>query len=29
MIRYKHIGPVTTEALKTKILPMAEELARG
>ncbi len=29
MIRYKHIGPVTTEALKTKILPLAEELARG
>lgn len=29
VIRYKHIGPVTAEALKTKILPMAEELARG
>jgi len=29
MIRYKHIGPVTAEALKTKILPLAEELARG
>jgi cytochrome c biogenesis protein CcmG/thiol:disulfide interchange protein DsbE len=29
VIRYKHIGPVTTEALKTKILPLAEELARG
>jgi cytochrome c biogenesis protein CcmG/thiol:disulfide interchange protein DsbE len=28
-IRYKHIGPVTVEALKTKILPLAEELARG
>ena len=28
-IRYKHIGPVTPEALKTKILPLAEELARG
>jgi len=29
VIRYKHIGPVTEEALKTKILPLAEELARG
>jgi len=29
MIRYKHIGPVTEDALKTKILPLAEELARG
>ena len=29
VIRYKHIGPVTAEALKTKILPLAEELARG
>lgn len=29
VIRYKHIGPVTPEALKTKILPLAEELARG
>jgi cytochrome c biogenesis protein CcmG/thiol:disulfide interchange protein DsbE len=29
VIRYKHIGPVTSEALKTKILPLAEELARG
>lgn len=29
LIRYKHIGPVTTEALKTRILPLAEELARG
>ena len=29
VIRYKHIGPVTAEALKEKILPMAEELARG
>lgn len=28
-IRYKHIGPVTEDALKTKILPLAEELARG
>ena len=28
-IRYKHIGPVTVEALKTKILPLAEELTRG
>lgn len=28
-IRYKHIGPVTPEALKTKILPLAEELSRG
>jgi cytochrome c biogenesis protein CcmG/thiol:disulfide interchange protein DsbE len=28
-IRYKHIGPVTDEALKTKILPLAEELSRG
>ena len=29
VIRYKHIGPVTAEALKEKILPLAEELARG
>lgn len=29
VIRYKHIGPVTAEALKTKILPLAEELSRG
>ena len=29
VIRYKHIGPVTAEALKTKILPLAEELGRG
>ena len=29
VIRYKHIGPVTAEALQTKILPMAEELSRG
>ena len=29
VIRYKHIGPVTTEALKNKILPLAEELARS
>jgi cytochrome c biogenesis protein CcmG/thiol:disulfide interchange protein DsbE len=28
VIRYKHIGPVTPEALKTKILPLAEELNR-
>lgn len=28
-IRYKHIGPVTEEALKTKILPLAETLSRG
>ncbi len=28
VIRYKHIGPVTPEALKSKILPRAEELAR-
>ena len=29
VIRYKHIGPLTMEALKTKILPLAEELARN
>jgi cytochrome c biogenesis protein CcmG/thiol:disulfide interchange protein DsbE len=29
VIRYKHIGPVTPEALKSKILPLADELARG
>jgi len=29
VIRYKHIGPITDEALKTRILPLAEELARG
>lgn len=29
VIRYKHIGPVTPEALKSKILPLAEELSRG
>ena len=29
VIRYKHIGPLTREALKTKILPLAEELGRG
>jgi cytochrome c biogenesis protein CcmG/thiol:disulfide interchange protein DsbE len=29
IIRYKHIGPVTSEAIKTKILPLAEELSRG
>ena len=29
VIRYKHIGPVTAEALRTKILPLAEELNRG
>jgi cytochrome c biogenesis protein CcmG/thiol:disulfide interchange protein DsbE len=29
VIRYKHIGPVTPEAIRAKILPMAEELARG
>jgi cytochrome c biogenesis protein CcmG, thiol:disulfide interchange protein DsbE len=29
IIRYKHIGPVTPEAIKTKILPLAEELSRG
>ena len=29
VIRYKHIGPVTPEALKNKILPLAEELTRG
>jgi cytochrome c biogenesis protein CcmG/thiol:disulfide interchange protein DsbE len=29
VIRYKHIGPVTDEALKSKILPLAEELSRG
>ena len=29
VIRYKHIGPVTPEALKSKILHLAEELSRG
>ena len=29
VIRYKHIGPVTDEAIRSKILPMAEELTRG
>ena len=29
IIRYKHIGPVTEDALKTKILPLADELNRG
>lgn len=29
IIRYKHIGPVTLDAIKTKILPLAEELLRG
>ena len=29
IIRYKHIGPVTPEAIKTKILPLAEDLSRG
>lgn len=29
IIRYKHIGPVTPEAIQTKILPLAEELSRG
>ncbi len=28
VIRDKHIGPLTTEALKIRILPKAEELAR-
>lgn len=29
VIRYKHVGPVTSEALSTKILPLAAELNRG
>lgn len=29
VIRYKHIGPVTDDAIRSKILPLAEELARG
>jgi cytochrome c biogenesis protein CcmG/thiol:disulfide interchange protein DsbE len=29
VIRDKHIGPLTTEVLKNKILPMAETLARN
>lgn len=29
VIRYKHIGPLTTEVLKNTILPKAEELARN
>ena len=29
VIRYKHIGPVTAEVLKAKILPLADELSRG
>lgn len=29
VIRHKHIGPVTEEALRTIILPLAEQLARG
>jgi hypothetical protein len=29
VIRYKHIGPVTADAIKNKILPLAEELTRG
>lgn len=28
IIRYKHIGPVTVEALKTKILPLVKELEK-
>jgi len=28
VIRYKHIGPLTKEVLKSVILPMAEGLAR-
>ena len=29
VIRDKHIGPLTTEALKTRILPLAAELSRN
>jgi len=29
VIRHKHIGPVTEEALRTTILPLAEQLARS
>ena len=29
IIRYKHIGPVTADSLKEKILPLVERLARG
>jgi cytochrome c biogenesis protein CcmG/thiol:disulfide interchange protein DsbE len=29
MIRYKQIGPITAEALETKILPMIRELQRS
>lgn len=28
VIRYKHIGPVTVDALKTKILPLVKELEK-
>ncbi len=28
IIRYKHIGPVTVDALKTKILPLVKELEK-
>ena len=29
IIRYKHIGPVTADSLKEKILPLVERLTRG
>ena len=29
VIRHKHIGPVTRDALEKKLLPMAQELTRG
>ncbi len=29
VIRYKHIGPVTPEVLRDKILPLLKELSRA
>lgn len=29
IVRYKHIGPVTPEALRTKLLPLIQELNRA
>jgi len=29
VIRYKRIGPLTPEIVKNKLLPLAQELARG
>jgi len=29
VIRYKHIGPITPDALQTKILPLVKELQKS